>query len=497
MSGVVTPDAVNSEPAIETPVRITGAVPEDVRVRDCDAVCPTFTLPKFILFVLMLRVGTAALSCRAKLFETPPAVAVSAAVCTVLTEFTVAENEALVALAGTVTVAGKITAPLLLVSPMLIPPLGAALFSVTVHASEPAPVIDALPHARALKTGALAMPVPLSATTAEPLFDELLTMVNWPVAAPANVGSNWISSVAVWPEFRVIGKVAPESVKPAPVTPALSMMIGAEPVAVTVTDSVVGAFTATLPNEILPGLMPIFRCAASSFSANCFETCATVAVRVTVCSPLTRETVVGNPTLVALAGTMTVVGTEIEVATEGSATVLDNVTLNPPLGAAELNDTVQVSVPTPVIDELLQESALSAGSLVASVDVVAAIAFPVIRAPQPHSARERIIIAKNATDPLPDLASLSFFVNSRGAGFGRPHERNRSGRGSCLRGKDLEKSNIGSHLSKSSRPWNLEQHRQCHGTENANLNELLPRESAEVRTTSVTSVTLGICKGVL
>ena len=58
---------------------------------------------------------------------------------------------ALVALAGTVTEAGTVTAALLLDRLTLNPPLGADLLSVTVHASVPAPVIDEFAQEKALK----------------------------------------------------------------------------------------------------------------------------------------------------------------------------------------------------------------------------------------------------------------------------------------------------------------------------------------------------------
>jgi P pilus assembly chaperone PapD len=49
---------------------------------------------------------------------------------------------ALVAFAGTVTVAGSVTAALLLARLTLSPPLGAAAVSVTVQASSTHPVVD-------------------------------------------------------------------------------------------------------------------------------------------------------------------------------------------------------------------------------------------------------------------------------------------------------------------------------------------------------------------
>jgi hypothetical protein len=56
--------------------------------------------------------------------------------------------------------------------------------------------------------------------------------------------------------------------------------------------------------------------------------------------------------LVALAGTVSVAGSAT------IALLLDRLTLSPPLGAAALKVTVQESVPGPVMDALLQESAV-------------------------------------------------------------------------------------------------------------------------------------------
>ena len=56
----------------------------------------------------------AAFNFRAKLLETPPALAVSVTACADVTDDTLAVNAALVAFAGTVTVTGTLTAALLL-----------------------------------------------------------------------------------------------------------------------------------------------------------------------------------------------------------------------------------------------------------------------------------------------------------------------------------------------------------------------------------------------
>ena len=78
------------------------------------------------MLTLSVIAGTDALSCTANEVEALPALAVSVAVCVELTAETVAANAALVAFAGTITVAGTTTAELLLARFTLIPPLGAA-----------------------------------------------------------------------------------------------------------------------------------------------------------------------------------------------------------------------------------------------------------------------------------------------------------------------------------------------------------------------------------
>ena len=61
-------------------------------------------------------------------------------------------NPVLVALAGTVTEAGTVAAGLLLDRLTVSPPDGAAMFSVTVQASVPAPVMDAPEQESALNS---------------------------------------------------------------------------------------------------------------------------------------------------------------------------------------------------------------------------------------------------------------------------------------------------------------------------------------------------------
>ena len=140
-----------------------------------------------MVVALTLSVGTSAPSDRAKVFATLPALAVRVAVCAVLTEETVAVKLAVVEPAATVTVAGTVTALLLLARLTLKPPVPAAAFRVTVQLSLPAAVMEPLAQLSALSMG---VPVPLRLTAVEAPVEELLAMVSEPEAAPAVVGSN-------------------------------------------------------------------------------------------------------------------------------------------------------------------------------------------------------------------------------------------------------------------------------------------------------------------
>ena len=178
MTGKVAPDMVKPVPLNPAELMVTGAVPVEVNVNGSVDAVFTVTLPNARLAGLTVNVGTAAFNCRAKLLETPPALAVSVTACPVETDDTVAVNPALLALAGTTTVAGTTTAALLLAKDTLKPPLPAGPLSVTVQASLPDPVIDALLQDRALNVAATAVPVPVRPITAVPLVEEVLWMVS-------------------------------------------------------------------------------------------------------------------------------------------------------------------------------------------------------------------------------------------------------------------------------------------------------------------------------
>lgn len=82
--------------------------------------------------------GAGALACTEKVLLTPPAVALRMSVTDVVTAETVAVKLAEDDPAGTVTIAGTVTALPLLAMLTLSPPVGAAPFNPTVHESVPA-----------------------------------------------------------------------------------------------------------------------------------------------------------------------------------------------------------------------------------------------------------------------------------------------------------------------------------------------------------------------
>jgi hypothetical protein len=90
--------------------------------------------------------------------EVPPAFAVSVTVCAVKTDDTFAMNWALAAFAGTVTVAGIVTAALLL-ERLTLCPLADAEFSCTVQTSVADPIAVALLQENALNAGPTAAPL--------------------------------------------------------------------------------------------------------------------------------------------------------------------------------------------------------------------------------------------------------------------------------------------------------------------------------------------------
>ncbi len=106
-----------------------------------------------------------------------------------------AEKPAVVAPAATVTIAGTVTALLLLARLTGNPPLAAAAFNVTVQLSVPAPVIDPLAQLSPASTGT---PVPLRFMAVDVPVEELLVRFSVLCCRSCGgAGSNWTVNVAV------------------------------------------------------------------------------------------------------------------------------------------------------------------------------------------------------------------------------------------------------------------------------------------------------------
>jgi hypothetical protein len=185
--------------------------------------------------------------------------------------------------------------------------------------------------------------------------DELLVIANWPVNEPELVGANWTLRFSVWPGFRVTGKLDPETEKPVPDTAAEFTVTAVVPLEVNVTVCVACEPTTTLPNEMLVALTVRVGAAGVRFSAKFFDAPPAVAVSVTVWAVLKEATVAAKEALVAPAATVTEPGTVTVLL------LLERPTLTPPDGAAPVRVGVQVTLPAPVIVELLHVNVLRDG----------------------------------------------------------------------------------------------------------------------------------------
>ena len=157
------------------------------------------------------------------------------------------------------------------------------------------------------------------------------------------------------------GNVAPETEKPAPVTVPAFTVTATVPEDVKVTDFVTAVFSATLPNDKAVELTLSVGVAAFSCSEKLIDVLPVLAVMVADCAVVTDDTVALNAALADAAGTVT------EAGTVTALLLLERLTVTPPLGADPVNVTVHASVPAPVIDELLQDMALTVGAVDAPV----------------------------------------------------------------------------------------------------------------------------------
>ncbi|MFZ0745002.1 MAG: hypothetical protein WAM85_11385 [Terracidiphilus sp.] len=261
VTGAVTPDAANSEPATEIAEMVTGPVPVELKTTGRLDVCPAITLPKARLLVLTLSVPTAA---------TPEAVMLTTAVGLVdellvmvsapQNELTWGDENVIVNVAvwpgfrvkGAATPDSVNSEPATEMAEIV---TGAVPVEVkTTGSLDVCPTIT-LPKARlfvlTLSVSTAATPEALMLTTAEGLVDELLVMVSVPVNELTWGDVNVIVNVAVWPAFSVKGAATPDSVNSEPATEMAEIVTGAVPVEVKVTVLEADIPTATLPKARL------------------------------------------------------------------------------------------------------------------------------------------------------------------------------------------------------------------------------------------------------
>ncbi len=121
-------------------------------------------------------------------------------------------------------------------------------------------------------------------------------------------------------------------------------------------DCVAGVFNVTSPKFTTVELIPSPDVLVPSCNAKVFATLPALAVSVTVAGVLTVETVAVKLALVAPAATVALAGTVT------AELLLARLTAIPPLAAAAFSVTVQLSVPAPVIEALVQLNPLRMGT---------------------------------------------------------------------------------------------------------------------------------------
>jgi hypothetical protein len=158
---------------------------------------------------------------------------------------------------------------------------------------------------------------------------------------------------------REIGKLAPEIVKPLPITVAALTVTADAPVDVRINDCVAGEFRFTLPKAIVVAFRLSVGASVPNCSGKISVTLPALAVSVAVCAELTADAVAEKLAVVDPATTVT------EAGTLTAELLLARFTAKPPLAAAALTVTVQLSLPAPVTAAWLQLKELNSGEFVA------------------------------------------------------------------------------------------------------------------------------------
>jgi hypothetical protein len=331
---------------------VTATVPLEVTVTDFVTAVPTATLLKASELALRLRVGVAAFSCSAALFDEEFALAATLTVCDVVTEATVAVNEAFDAPEATITLVGTVTELPPLATATFTPLEGAAKLNETVHAVVPAPVNVVLAHDNALTVG-----TPGAFSCNATLFDDefalAMTVTVCDVVTEATVAVNEAFDA---PEATVTLAGTVTALPPF-ATATLTPLEGAAILNDTVHAVVPAPVNVVLAHD---NALTVGTPGAFSFSAKLFDEEFALAVNVAVCEVVTEATFAVNDAADAPEATDTLAGTVT------APLLLARVTLTPVDGADALNDTVHDVVPALVNVLLPQDNALTVGVTVAA-----------------------------------------------------------------------------------------------------------------------------------
>jgi hypothetical protein len=175
----------------------------------------------------------------------PPEAAERVTVCADATDATLAVKLALVAPDATVSDDGTETAALLLERFTASPAAGAGPVRLTLHASEPDPVNEALLHVRAANVaGAIPTALRLTAILPDDELDPIDSTAEYVLAC---AGVNDRTSGADWPGFRVSGVEIPLAENEDPVIERPAIVTGSVPVEESVMVCVAVCPTSTFP----------------------------------------------------------------------------------------------------------------------------------------------------------------------------------------------------------------------------------------------------------
>lgn len=201
------------------------------------------------------------------------------------------------------------------------------------------------------------VPEPESGMRIEASCVALLAMASCPEAEPEAEGAKLRLMVRDWPGDRVTGRVVDASVNSVPETVRVLMVMEADPEAVRTTLCVEDELTGTLPKAME---------AASAVRVDAGAATGLICT-VKVDEPEDAEAVIVTDwvwvTDAAVAWKLAVVepeGTDKVAGTARAALLLASEMLTPPLGAAEVSVTVQLSEAPAAMLLAAQESALSA-----------------------------------------------------------------------------------------------------------------------------------------